>query len=162
MNVYIGDTPEQLGSYRTADAIIVGDKVVTKADYLALVAQVELLAGHRHELLDLVYNNAIGQVAMGYAIDGELMAEHAYEITGIDATSVTNSLPPTTQCLKQIQAEAGSAGYYNGFKDALIIEPPLPPATGTSATVDVFQYRIEQASRYAANQYANRIRQGGE
>ena len=116
MNVYVGDTPEQLGSYQTADAIIVGDKVVTKADYLALVAQVELLAGHRHELLDLVYNNAIGQVAMGYAIDGELMAEHAYDITGIDATSVTNSLPPTTQCLREIQATYFEKGFIQGVK----------------------------------------------
>jgi len=64
------------------------------------------------------------------------------------------------QSLRQIQAEAGRAGYYNGFKDALIIDPPLPPATGTYATVDVFQYRIEQASRYAANQYAERVAKG--
>jgi hypothetical protein len=64
--------------------------------------------------------------------------------------------------LRDIQADAGRAGYYNGFKDALVIDPPLPPATGTYATVDVFQYRVEQASRYAASQYAERIRQGGE
>jgi hypothetical protein len=62
-------------------------------------------------------------------------------------------------CLAQVKAEAGRAGYYNGFKDALVIDPPLPPATGTYATVDVFQYRVEQASRYAAGEYAERIRQ---
>lgn len=66
------------------------------------------------------------------------------------------------QCLAEIRAEAGEIGYYNGFKDALVIEPPLAPATGTSATIDFFAYRVEQASRYAANQYSNQVRQGGE
>lgn len=63
-------------------------------------------------------------------------------------------------CLRDIQTEAGRAGYYQGFKDALVIEPPLPPSTGTSATIDVFAYRVEQASRYAANQYAERVKAG--
>lgn len=62
--------------------------------------------------------------------------------------------------LAEIRAEAGEIGYYNGFKDALVIEPPLPPATGTYATVDIFAYRVEQSSRYAANQYADSIRKG--
>lgn len=63
--------------------------------------------------------------------------------------------------LAEIKAEAAEVAYYNGFKDALVIELPLPPATCTSATIDVFAYRVDQASRYAASQYAAKIRSTG-
>lgn len=69
----------------------------------ALAAQVGLLAEHRHELLDLIYNNAIGQVAMSFPIDGDAMARHAFAITGIDAASTVNSLPPESVSLAEIR-----------------------------------------------------------
>lgn len=109
-----------------------------------LVAQVELLAVHRHELLDLIYNNAIGQVAMGYSIDGEGVAKHAYAITGIDAASVTNSLPPTTQHLRDIQAEAGRVGYL-----ACADEYGVASSNGS-----------KQGIERNANQYAARVKAG--
>lgn len=42
----IGDTPQQLAVCATADAMMIDGKIVTKADYLALVAQVETLKQH--------------------------------------------------------------------------------------------------------------------
>ena len=39
----IGDKPAQLGQIEAADAMMIGGKIVTKADYLALAAQVEAL-----------------------------------------------------------------------------------------------------------------------
>jgi hypothetical protein len=89
------------------------DKQAAIAERDALVAQVELLRRHRRELLDLIYNNAIGQVAMSYSIDGEAMAKHAFSITGIDAASTAKESTPA-QCLSEIQAEAGRAGFVAG------------------------------------------------
>lgn len=43
MKPIIGDTPEQLGSLLTADAVVVDGKVVTKQDVAKLIAQVEKL-----------------------------------------------------------------------------------------------------------------------
>lgn len=76
-----------------------------------------------------------------------------------NVVDVFNSTP--AKCLAEIKADAAEVAYYNGFKGALVIEPPLPPATCTSATIDVFAYRVDQASRYAASQYANKIRNTG-
>ncbi len=52
-----------------------------------LVRQLEEVKRHRKELLDLIYNCAIGQVAMGYVVDAESLAQSAYSITGITANS---------------------------------------------------------------------------
>lgn len=113
----IGDLPKggmQTGNHKVkldlADAErLIAELNALQADRDALAAQVEALSGHRHELLDLIYNNAIGEVAMGYAIDGSMMANHAYAITGIDAASVTNSTPPQApECLAAHDAEVAA------------------------------------------------------
>lgn len=43
------------------------------------------LAAQVKQLASAIYNAAIGQVSMGYNIDGEEMAQFAYEVTGINA-----------------------------------------------------------------------------
>ena len=53
----------------------------------ALAQNAELVA-HRNELLSLIYNSAIGQVAMGYSVDAEVRAQAAFSIAGIDAERV--------------------------------------------------------------------------
>jgi len=37
------------------------------------------------ELSGLIYNSALGHIAMGYSVDIESMAQHTYQITGINA-----------------------------------------------------------------------------
>ena len=39
----------------------------------------------QNQLLSLIYNSAVGNVAMGYPVDIEGIASEAYEITGINA-----------------------------------------------------------------------------
>ena len=46
-------------------------------------AEILELRQHRRELLELIYNSAVGQVAMGYSVDAESLAQSAYSITGI-------------------------------------------------------------------------------
>lgn len=48
-----------------------------------LRAEILELRQHRRGLLELIYNSAVGQVAMGYSVDAESMAQSAYSITGI-------------------------------------------------------------------------------
>jgi hypothetical protein len=55
MNVYIGDTPEQLGRIEATSAMIVDGKVVTKVDYLTLVVLVEELRSQNAELITLIH-----------------------------------------------------------------------------------------------------------
>ena len=111
----------------------------------------ELLA-ERDALASVV--ETLRQVDRDYKDNNILRYEFANKVM-----AAINSAPQ--QCLADIKAEAGEVAYYNGFKDALVIEPPLPSATGTSGAIDFFAYRIEQASRYAANQYAAKIRNTG-
>jgi hypothetical protein len=40
------------------------------------------------QLLSLIYNTAIGKVAMGYPVDIESLASEAYAITGVDAEQI--------------------------------------------------------------------------
>ena len=42
----------------------------------------------QNQLLSLIYNTAVGNVAMGYPVDIESLASEAYEITGINAEQV--------------------------------------------------------------------------
>lgn len=78
-----------------------------QAERDALAAQVEALKVHRKELLDLIYNCAIGQVAMSYVVDAESLAQSAYSITGIDAASNRKQDVETPQHhLAEIRAEA--------------------------------------------------------
>ena len=131
MKIYIGDTPEQLGSYQTADAIIVGDKVVTKADYLALVAQVE------------TYKIALDTVSS--VVSGKT----EFSLSEINSDYLNRILKASpSQCLREIQAEAGLVGYFRGTDDA------WQALVGTSSP--------EQMTAHLATQYAERIRQGGE
>jgi hypothetical protein len=142
MKLYIGDTPEQLGSYQTADAIIVGDKVVTKADYLALVAQSDLLNAHlkRMQVFAAKYITPNGRVG-----DAEFIEQMIYLLDGPEQRKAQAT---PQQCLREIQAEAGLVGYFRGTDDA------WQALVGTSSP--------EQMTAHLATQYAERIRQGGE
>ena len=62
------------------------NKIISERDNA--LAQNAELAAHRNELLSLIYNSAIGQVAMGYSVDAEALAQAAFSITGIDAERV--------------------------------------------------------------------------
>lgn len=50
-----------------------------------LKAELVTAKAERNELLSLIYNTAIGQVAMGMPVNCEELAEHAFNITGINA-----------------------------------------------------------------------------
>jgi hypothetical protein len=82
MTLYIGDTPEQLGSCLTADAMMIDGKVATKDDYLALVAQVEVLR--------IAALNAVQTMSGGKA---KADLRDAYDAT-------------PEQCLREIQANS--------------------------------------------------------
>lgn len=66
---------------------------VPQAQRIAEKANTELqeeileLRRHRRELLELIYNSAVGQVAMGYSVCAEALAQSAYSITGISMES---------------------------------------------------------------------------
>ena len=47
----------------------------------------------QNQLLSLIYNTAVGNVAMGYPVDIESLASEAYEITGINAEKVKTQQP---------------------------------------------------------------------
>lgn len=94
----IGDTPEQLGKITAADAIIVDGKIVTKADYLALSAQVGVLKA------------AAQQLSFEIAHDP---SEPEFKSFG-RLQDVMASTP--TACLAQVQAEAGRAGFLAGSR----------------------------------------------
>ena len=53
--------------------------IIEQADKIAV------LDGQVKELSGLIYNNALGNVTMGYSVDIESMAQHTYQITGINA-----------------------------------------------------------------------------
>lgn len=46
------------------------------------IAELEL---NQIQLLELIYNSAIGEIAMGYKVDTQYLAESAYSITGVNA-----------------------------------------------------------------------------
>ena len=142
MNVYIGDTPEQLGSYRTADAIIVGDKVVTKADYLALIAQVEVLKPLARRCLwgAINWNDHNFEPLHKYCRDS---AKEAGVSTIDQANALLEATP--TQCLREIQADSFKAGFYKAKA--------------------VYNCELGQCSSELnayVEEYAERIREGGE
>ena len=80
------------------------EKLEQKRDQLA--AQVEQLKAHRKELLDLIYNCAIGQVAMNHVVDAESLAQSAYAITRIDAAGNREPDDKPAQHLTEIRAQA--------------------------------------------------------
>lgn len=66
------------------------------------------------------------------------------------------------QCLRDMQAEAGRAGYYEGFRAGIVIDAPLlPPQSGASA-IDHFRRMVDHAARVNADNYAESVRKGGE
>ena len=58
-----------------------------------LEARVKELEQAQNQLLSLIYNTAVGNVAMGYPVDIESLASDAYEITGINAEQVKTQQP---------------------------------------------------------------------
>lgn len=120
-----------------------------KAERDALAAQVEVLTDHRRELLDLIYNNAIGAIAMGYAVDIESMAKNAFSITGIDAPKNREDEVTSPNCfLAEIRAGALEA------EADLVLQWPRDTPLNEQKLLG----RIAGAMKYRAN----RIRQGGD
>ena len=91
--IVIGDTPAQLGQIKAASAMMIDGKVVTKADYLALAAQVEVL---RRELQS---------AADWFSAYWPYHQEHCDRVKQMDA--VAKSTPAA--CLAQVRAEAVEA-----------------------------------------------------
>jgi hypothetical protein len=177
MEIYIGDTPEQLGSYQTADASIVGDKVVTKADYLALVAQVErwkteyILEVRKHvRLHNKVYSGEYsGRMPEGMIYSEDYLIQNAVEV-------IEEEIGSNRECLREIQEQALQDLYKFGFtpeqyhlfkqsKDGLALQAEagrlgwLACWNWVSSDSDL---NLEQKTfEDFANEYAERIRQGG-
>lgn len=61
--------------------------------------------------------------------------------------------------LRDIQAEAGFAGYCNGFKDGLIVNFP-EYSESTAGAIDLATYHIELSAKTKAKQYAERVKAG--
>lgn len=70
------------GWLKTESQIPAAQRLAEKAN-ADLHAEILELRQHRRELLELIYNSAVGQVAMGYSVDAESLAQSAYSITGI-------------------------------------------------------------------------------
>jgi hypothetical protein len=159
MKLYIGDTPEQLGSYQTADAIIVGDKVVTKADYLALVAQVE------------TYKIALD------TISSVVSGKTEFSLSEINSDYLNRILKASpSQCLREIQEQALQDLYKFGFtpeqyhlfkqsKDGLTLQAEAGRAGFVAGYNSGFADRGLNRSfspEWHASHYAHDIRQRGE
>lgn len=59
-----------------------------KRDAEALEQRIKELGQERVELLSVVYNHCVGDVAMGYRIDAESLGQDIYSITGLNAEQV--------------------------------------------------------------------------
>ncbi len=122
----------------------------------ALAAQVEVLTDHRRELLDLIYNNAIGAIAMGYAVDIESMAENAFSITGIDAPKNREDEVTSPNCfLAEIRAEA-IADAVNAHPEKVAYVEHYAQTNSKGMHCDLWLSSSDLIN------YANRIRQGGD
>lgn len=62
---------------------LVGDGFV-----LAMAQKIEELEQAQNQLLSLIYNSAVGNVAMGYPVDIEGIASEAYGITGVSSEQI--------------------------------------------------------------------------
>lgn len=60
-------------------------EVILNSEGETLAHELNELKEQNAELLSLIYNTAIGELAMGYKVDIESMAESAFQITGISA-----------------------------------------------------------------------------
>jgi hypothetical protein len=96
MKSYIGDTPEQLGSCLTADAMMIDGKVVTKADYLALAAQVEAIKS----ALDAVRKTA---KTSGFGVQSPQDAKEN-RLAWMRLNETLSATP--SECLAQVKVEA--------------------------------------------------------
>jgi len=61
-----------------------------KSDITKVTAERDELGEQVNQLSSLIYNEALGKLAMNYSVDIEYMAEKAYEITGINAQGEAN------------------------------------------------------------------------
>ena len=59
-----------------------------KRDAESLEKHIKELEQERFELLSVVYNHCVGDVAMGYRIDAESLGQDIYSITGLNAEQV--------------------------------------------------------------------------
>lgn len=95
----IGDTPQQLGQIEAADAMLIDGKIVTRDDYRALAAQVEVLRRELQACQNVLHSLAhVGQVTPAYAND---------------AKKVLAATPQ--QHLAEIRAQAGRDGFVAGY-----------------------------------------------
>jgi len=84
----IGNTSERLGMVEAASAMMIDGKIVTRDDYRALQAQVEVLK----EAIDRYF-----------ALDDSQLLLNAYDAT-------------PSACLAEVLAEAGKDGFIAGWK----------------------------------------------
>jgi hypothetical protein len=128
----IGDKPAQLGQIEAADAMMIGGKIVTKADYLALAAQVEALK----DLAKFWINQAKPLHPTKQEYDAWIAL--GYESKALKSTPVA--------CLSEVRADAARTDYFQGYLE------------GFDAGI---QPNAAFAPSFMANQYAERIRLGG-
>ena len=72
------------GWLRAASEKSPNERALAKAN-ADLRAEVLALRGQRRELLEMIYNAAVGQ---GYGVDADWLAASAHSITGLDAAEV--------------------------------------------------------------------------
>jgi hypothetical protein len=141
MKFIIGDTPQQLAVCATADAMMIDGKVVTKADYLALSAQIQVLTAQL-VTIDKIHSDLT---------NAEMVVEGCDHIGGLitneQIDDIGNALSYPEDCLREIQAEAGRAGFIAG---------------ADSYFDRHYDKSVSDEVLLSADKYANRIRKGGE
>jgi hypothetical protein len=125
----IGDTPQQLGQIEGADAMMIDGKVVTKADYLALVAHVEVLKQC------VTSAKAHGNILHSLT----LQVIQGAELNGSDLDYISESqVDEINACLAQVKVQAVSEFL---------------------AFIPAYSCNINQLLSVEADNYAGRIRQ---
>lgn len=133
-NVYpLGDTPNQLNTKQAnwVDVLVVDGIVYDKESIRELVAQIEMLSRTMIRLDDWI--NRLPIPTQG-ACTQLIAIQQALDIT-------------PQQCLREIQAEAGRAGYIAGMNHCIDFLDSNYPSLG-----------IEDC----ANDYVDELREGGE
>jgi hypothetical protein len=119
-----------------------------KAERDALVAQVEILKNAGNEVYDELQQWAL--------TESHKETDKAFRLW----LKARKQSPQ--QHLAEIRADASVSGYYQGFKDGLVIECPRPDGTNTASPINYQQVAIENAARMRTSQYAAKVRQGGQ
>ena len=156
----IGDTPAQLGKIEAADAMMIDGKIVTRDDYRALAAQVEMLQSVAEELrlkLDAEQESTtelkayIGQIVKQAKIAIRQCSRKDFYIDEIEKLDDIIDKAPQ-QHLRELRAEAGRAGFVAGATDAAAYIAKQLQSGATDINLELAP---------PADKYAETIRQGG-